>query len=289
MRYAKLMGMALRRGFTLIELLVVIAIIAILAAILFPVFAQAKVAAKKTQSLSNVKQASLAGTLYIGDYDDVMFPAIANRTSSDPLASQYPSACSGGYCRFGYSLLLQPYSKNQEMFFCPNDRAVDPTTPGRFDKSNELYDYYLGTFPSYGMNIAYLNRVEADPIFGTNYAGNSATSLDSSANTVMFAEATAKDYPLPSGGKFTADIGYYRVLPPSGGPSIGGVFTHSADWNNFVAPSARTQGQLWGRFDPKTVIVGWLDGHAKVKAISGLNPGGTTEAERDRFFNGQSQ
>lgn len=58
------------RGFTLIELLVVIAIIAILAAILFPVFAQAKTAAKKTADLSHVKQLSLGITMYNGDYDD---------------------------------------------------------------------------------------------------------------------------------------------------------------------------------------------------------------------------
>lgn len=62
------------RGFTLIELLVVIAIIAILAAILFPVFAQAKVAAKKTAVLSNAKQLGLAEMMYATDYDDVFSP-----------------------------------------------------------------------------------------------------------------------------------------------------------------------------------------------------------------------
>ena len=59
------------RVFTLIELLVVIAIIAILAAILFPVFAQAKLAAKKTSALANVKQLGLANIMYQSDYDDV--------------------------------------------------------------------------------------------------------------------------------------------------------------------------------------------------------------------------
>ena len=67
-------GRAMKRAFTLIELLVVIAIIAILAAILFPVFAQAKAAAKKTQSLSNVKQTDLGIIMYAGDVDD-SFPA----------------------------------------------------------------------------------------------------------------------------------------------------------------------------------------------------------------------
>src|SRR5215813_6593840 len=58
------------KAFTLIELLVVIAIIAILAAILFPVFAQAKMAAKKTQDLSNLKQLATSTLMYSADYDD---------------------------------------------------------------------------------------------------------------------------------------------------------------------------------------------------------------------------
>ena len=64
----------MKKAFTLIELLVVIAIIAILAAILFPVFAQAKVAAKKTSDLSNMKQMATSTYMYYGDYDDTLFP-----------------------------------------------------------------------------------------------------------------------------------------------------------------------------------------------------------------------
>jgi len=97
----------MKKAFTLIELLVVIAIIAILAAILFPVFAQAKEAAKKTQCLSNVKNLSTAAQLYGGDYDDTVLPEFT---------------CSGTatYCPGGPTLtddrswtgVIQPYVKN---------------------------------------------------------------------------------------------------------------------------------------------------------------------------------
>src|SRR3954464_10321579 len=75
------------RAFTLIELLVVIAIIAILAAILFPVFAQAKEAAKKTSCLSNVKQVALSTVMYAGDNDDTMFPTSYSVSFVPPLVA----------------------------------------------------------------------------------------------------------------------------------------------------------------------------------------------------------
>src|SRR5690349_21136525 len=69
-------SMALHRfGFTLIELLVVIAIIAVLAAILFPVFAQARESARQTQCASNVRQLGLAMRMYVTDHDEVWFPS----------------------------------------------------------------------------------------------------------------------------------------------------------------------------------------------------------------------
>src|SRR5450432_1601741 len=75
----------MKKAFTLIELLVVIAIIAILAAILFPVFAQAKLAAKKSVGLSQMKQIGIALYLYVNDSDDVLPPYRNNDDSASPL------------------------------------------------------------------------------------------------------------------------------------------------------------------------------------------------------------
>jgi len=108
--------MARRRAFTLIELLVVIAIIAILAAILFPVFAQAKQAAKKAVAVSHNKQIGLAGLMYSADYDDTL-----------PLAYMYPHDGPGG--GFPYVLLVYPYVKNIDIYVTPAGKPNAVTNP----------------------------------------------------------------------------------------------------------------------------------------------------------------
>jgi len=104
------------RAFTLIELLVVIAIIAILAAILFPVFAQAKEAAKKTVCLSNTKQLVLAQIMYAGDYDDHCVANIDNNGAGDSSSSNYyPGATYQTWFDWSY-----PYMKNYDIGKCPD-------------------------------------------------------------------------------------------------------------------------------------------------------------------------
>ena len=101
----------MRRGFTLIELLVVIAIIAILAAILFPVFARAREKARQTSCLSNVKQMGLAAMMYLQDYDETYCKAY-----------QFPAVQMGplGYNYGNWYVLLVPYVKNGQIYRCPS-------------------------------------------------------------------------------------------------------------------------------------------------------------------------
>src|SRR5579863_9745630 len=104
--------MSNKTAFTLIELLVVIAIIAILAAILFPVFAQAKFAAKKTVDISNAREIGLAVKMYLSDYDDTM--PIFYAYNSDPTIYTPPA-------HHGTEVLLLPYSKDKLLFKSPLD------------------------------------------------------------------------------------------------------------------------------------------------------------------------
>ena len=106
-------------AFTLIELLVVIAIIAILAAILFPVFAQAKAAAKTTATLSNLKQIGTAGAIYLNDSDDVVQPhQITGLPTADPGNGQiWSTFLSGGKGVAGWYEFVQPYIKSKPLLF----------------------------------------------------------------------------------------------------------------------------------------------------------------------------
>jgi len=103
-------------GFTLIELLVVIAIIAILAAILFPVFAKAREKALQTSCLSNIKQLALGSLQYMQDYDETFFGHISGRRDDPVFGATGPP----GYIRWADQ--IYPYVKNEQMYTCPSDK-----------------------------------------------------------------------------------------------------------------------------------------------------------------------
>jgi prepilin-type N-terminal cleavage/methylation domain-containing protein/prepilin-type processing-associated H-X9-DG protein len=101
-----------RRAFTLIELLVVIAIIAILAAILFPVFAQAREKARQATCQSNLKQQGGAIRMYTDDYDGIHIPAWTYGAGWN--------SCANGVGHLGWFHFIQPYVKNMQVFTCPS-------------------------------------------------------------------------------------------------------------------------------------------------------------------------
>ncbi|NLO04664.1 MAG: DUF1559 domain-containing protein [candidate division WS1 bacterium] len=138
-----------RSGFTLIELLVVIAIIAILAAILFPVFARAREKARQTSCLNNVKQLSLGLLMYMGDYDG-SFPSGSAAAWGD---GTYPNHPYGAWADG-----IQPYIKNNQIYICPSDSSANCISHAN-SESHTLYAACLmGSYPnqqlSYGYNYS---------------------------------------------------------------------------------------------------------------------------------------
>ncbi len=175
----------MRKGFTLIELLVVIAIIAILAAILFPVFAQAKASAKNQVSVSNLKQIGLAGQMYLADYDD-------NHPQGDE------------YAEWIWMFLYSPYIKGAPSDFSKpkSNFFYSPTAPGTVPQylSDRRYDYMVAS----GMAAQFGMRTDLfDPegvraiVFWCSYSVNehvvqewpNASAYGDIANTIWVMEA----------------------------------------------------------------------------------------------------
>ncbi len=128
----------MRRGFTLIELLVVIAIIAILASILFPVFARAREKARQTSCLSNAKQLAMAVLQYAQDHDEML-----------PICRQRAAVGQPSYGYLGWFDQLYAYAKNGQIFVCPS------RSPGAWAGVNNFglafarlgYGWNIGTSP----------------------------------------------------------------------------------------------------------------------------------------------
>ncbi|MEQ1822681.1 MAG: prepilin-type N-terminal cleavage/methylation domain-containing protein [Fimbriimonadaceae bacterium] len=263
----------LRRAFTLIELLVVIAIIAILAAILFPVFARAKEAAKISRGLSQMRQLGISVMLYAGDADDYFVPA-SNRNTADPL--NVPLI----WCP-----AVAPYVKNQEIFV-----AIDSN--GAFATDwNGRRQATIGYSDATGVDTNSTTQPGAAPPGTEGFPGAANFSVaEESARTGLFAVTPG----APVGVNSTKHRGYvfnpYNGLNDPGGDYYKGLplisdrdlVAESGDANYPTSPtySAGALKPIWSRYRADRTNNGvtpviFADGHCKVLSAKQMNIFGT--------------
>ena len=158
------MSQNIKKGFTLIELLVVIAIIAILAAILFPVFARARENARRSSCSSNIKQIGLGFQQYIQDYDE-KFPLVAGGGATG----------TAGDVSQGWAIQMQPYLKSSQIFQCPSETNspanVSATVAGY---GGQGYSDYWYNSRLAGASQARIDQVSSTVINGDGENGSAA-------------------------------------------------------------------------------------------------------------------
>jgi prepilin-type N-terminal cleavage/methylation domain-containing protein/prepilin-type processing-associated H-X9-DG protein len=245
-----------KRAFTLIELLVVIAIIAILAAILFPVFAQAREKARATSCLSNIKQANLGWQMYLQDYDEVMAPYKVRNTAPSGFAEQW------------WPKLIEPYIKNWQIYRCPSAPDV-------------LSIWGSGPFAWWANQMRW-------PNIGYNYLGLSTwwdcvdtigvslASVARPASTVSFADSALQLGQRPS----NSDRGYATVQAPAQYAAIFPAPHTCTYWNgvnggwDWTLPGPEPNHIGW-TLDRHTKVmnIGWVDGHAKAMKVGAMYAG----------------
>ena len=254
-----------KSGFTLIELLVVIAIIAILAAILFPVFATAREKARQTSCSSNLKQLGLAFVQYVQDYDET-----------------WPQGL-GGY-GIGWAGQIYPYAKSKGVFQCPDDSnqqnsltacaSCTHATPVSYGYNRNLASPNSTTVPAINSNITSVSRTVV--LFEL---WDQLVDLTDSVGTGEIESATAVGLPSPFGYQATASsppgndgISYYAYYAT-------GIFTNPGVPLTVATTATPTQGQASAAVGVHSMGSNFLfaDGHVKWlygnKISSGIDNG----------------
>jgi prepilin-type N-terminal cleavage/methylation domain-containing protein len=214
-----------RNGFTLIELLVVIAIIAILASILFPVFAQAREKARQSSCLSNQKQIALGMTMYTQDYDDTLPPY------------SFGVGTAGFFGYFGadgprWADMIFPYVKSRQVYDCPDGNVHLNIYQGGAYFDTQTYSYGYST-PS----------LTTTPDSGYGVAGRPLAQITAPSTTIMLADS-----------RIAKGEGSARILPVSYDTPFS--LNHKVDGN-------RHSGARGYNITGKAFISVYSDGHCK--------------------------
>lgn len=291
----------LRKAFTLIELLVVIAIIAILAAILFPVLAQARAAAQKTVDISNFKQVGMATMMYMADYDGGSIPSNSGGRGIPGWGFGPPDKVPGMH--------MSPYVKNEDVFFSPMDpnakkdallrehmQYMGVTNINNLTPEQRAYALMVRTNMGYNYNFLSPWRQIGNLI---TCATIQESEIQSPASTVGFGSSiwdrSASGQPL-GGGNWVIEAPCVRddagnVLPPVSTYQADGTWRHYNfyGWALSNPYSWLVYGGMWPWHNQKKipasgnrwymdghVIVSFMDGHVKSlpvnRMIQGCNP-----------------
>jgi prepilin-type N-terminal cleavage/methylation domain-containing protein/prepilin-type processing-associated H-X9-DG protein len=255
-----------RNAFTLIELLVVIAIIAILAAILFPVFAQAREKARQSSCLSNMKNLALANLMYAQDYDETF------------CAQGEPRADNAWGWQMTWIVHTQPYMKNYQIVRCPSDSHAVP------DWSGPMYSYVAngviaGACGSSWGGWRFIGVINASrPWF--EMTPRAMASIGLPAQTIMLAERhkmPADSWMQPMHGAFspwaTVLIGPDAV---DNGNSLPGQRTSGGD-GTWAPPVPGSDGHIATTHSGKGNFA-FADGHVKA-----LKPSATVDADPSKY------
>ena len=261
--------MKLRNAFTLIELLVVIAILAILAALLFPVFAQARAKARQATCASSFKQQATSIFLYQQDFDELMplvYSTDASVTNSSPPATIMHQS-------------LTAYLKNTQVYACPSDPAseeqrltVDTPPP----TTTQQREFNLGLKDNFGINWQYLSPAIWNDATGYSSRPTPFAKIGSSAQTILAADSVwgRDDSGDPYGGGVGAvDMPCWYYSDGTDSPPYADQYRYwQGGWNPGQPKASSVYGHVWpwhGDF----VTVAFCDGHVKALTINALTAG----------------